>query len=176
MTILKGIKSNVLGFTLIEILITIAIMGIVLGIASMNFTSWKVKYNIEAQTRGIQADLNEARTSALTQKKYYGIVFQPNSYVIKTYSSSTSAADPVASGTSVATKTLTYGLTKKGSPSIADTHVVFDTSGITYDLFTIFVNPYNADPAKEPASVNCIVVHTVRVNMGKINETTCEFK
>lgn len=163
------------GFSLIELVVTISIMFIMVGIVSLNFRTWQVKNKVEAQTREILVDLNEARTNSFTQKRPYGIVFQPNSYVIKSYSSSTAAAAPLTSGTTLVTKGLKYGLTKAGS-SIVDTPVVFDTNGITFNWFTIFVNPYNPDPTKESAAVNCLVISAARVNMGKINGTTCEFK
>lgn len=165
-------KMAISGFTLIEVIIVIAIMGIVMSIATLNFRSWQVKNRVEGQTRELLADLNEARTNAYTQKKQYGIVFQPNSYVIKSYSTAALAASPLTSGTTVTTKNLKYGLTKKGA-SIVDTPVVFETSGITYNKFTIFVNQGSTDLS--PA-VNCIVISTTRVNIGKINGTACEFK
>lgn len=168
----NNIKTGCSGFSLIELLITMAVMGIVLGIATLNFREWQVKNNMEAQTREILVDLNEARTNAFTQKRPHSIVFQPNSYVMKSY---TTAAEALTDGTTVKTKNLKYGLTMAGA-SIADTLVVFDTTGITFNGFTIFVNPYNADPAQEPVAVNCIVISTARVNMGKINGTACEFK
>jgi len=158
------------GFSLIELVVTISIMSILLGIAAASFQTWQQKNNLEAQTREIFTDLNEARTSAFTQKKNYGIVFQPSSYVVKFYDSAAAAADPLNNGTTVKTKNLQFGLTQSGA-SIVDTHVVFETSGITFDWFTIFV-----DPSKVSASVNCIVISTARVNMGKINGTACEFK
>jgi type IV fimbrial biogenesis protein FimT len=164
--------SAISGFSLIELIIVIAIMGIVMSIATLNFQSWQAKNRVEAQTREILADLNEARTNAFTQKKQYGIVFQPNSYVIKSYSTASAAASPLTSGTIVTTKNLKCGLTKAGD-SIIDTPVVFDTTGITFNWFTIFVSQNSADHS---AAVNCIVISTARVNMGKINGTACEFK
>jgi type IV fimbrial biogenesis protein FimT len=165
-------RSATAGFSLIELVIVIAIMGIVMTIATLNFNSWQVKNRVEGQTREILADLNEARTNSFTQKKQYGIVFQPNSYVINSYSSASAAASPLTAGSMITSKTLKYGLTKAGA-SIVDTPVVFETSGITFDWFTIFVNQGTTN---QTAAVNCIVISTARVNMGKINGTACEFK
>ena len=179
MTTNNSIKSGSSGFSLIELIVTMAIMSIILGIATLNFRSWVVKNNKEAQIREIFVDLNEARTNAFTQKRPYWIVFQPNSYVMKSYTSATAPvptnATAVTSGTTIKTKNLTYGLTNAGA-SIVNTPVIFDTTGITFNWFTIFVNPYNTDPSKEPATANCIVISTARINMGKINGTACEFK
>ncbi len=160
------------GFSLIELIIVIAIMGIAMAIATLNFHSWQVKNRVEGQTREIFADLNEARTNSFTQKKQHGIVFQPNSYVIMSYSSASAAAAPLTAGNTLATKNMKYGLTKSGA-SIVDTPVVFETTGITFNWFTIFVNQSGTD---QSAAVNCIVISTARVNMGKINGTACEFR
>lgn len=164
------------GFSLLELLIAIAVMGILATIATFNFNSWQVKSKMEAQVRELQVDLNEARINAFTQKRPFGIVFQTNSYTIKSYSSLTEAASPVDNGTTVVTKNVLFALTKRSGTStsivsIADTPVVFDTSGTTFNWFTILV-----DPSKTDAAVNCIVISTTRTNMGKLNGTTCEFK
>jgi prepilin-type N-terminal cleavage/methylation domain-containing protein len=170
----KNSASACSGFTLIELIITIAVMGIVMATATFNFRAWQEKNWMEAQTREILTDLNDARTSAFTQKMYYGIIFEPNSYVMKSYSGATvpTTATASSSGTTVKSKSLKYGITKSGT-SFASTPVLFDTTGMTYEWFTIFVT---TDPGKEAASVNCITISTARVNMGKINGTACEFK
>jgi type II secretion system protein H len=164
--------TSISGFSLIELIIVIAIMGVVMTIATINFQSWQIKNSVEGQTREILADLNEARTNSFTQKKRYGIVFQPSSYVIMSYSSASAAVAPLTAGNTLTTKNMKFGLTKAGA-SIVDTPVVFETTGITFDWFTIFVNQSGAD---QSAAVNCIVISTAQVNMGKINGTACEFK
>lgn len=170
-----GIVNTEKGFSLMELLITIAIMGIVMGIATLAFNTWQVKSKIEAQTHEIFTDISEARTNAFTQKKYYGIVFQPTSYVMKSYSSEVEIKNvtaQLANGVVVAGKDLRYGLTKAGA-DITDTPIIFDTSGFTTSAtgFTIYVNPTSA-----AAAVNCLVVSATRVNIGKVNGSSCEFK
>ena len=178
---LNDIKMCRSGFTLIEMIITITIMGIVMGVATLNFNAWQAKHKMESQMREIFIDLNEARTNAFTQKKYYSIVFQPNSYVMKSYSTSQPTIYNIGTttGTVVATKNLKYALstrTDSGTTitSIVDTPVIFDTSGITFNWFTVTLDPSITDMGS--ASVNCLVISTARVNLGKMNGTTCEFK
>lgn len=172
MTINNNIKSGCSGFSLIELLFTMAIMGIVLGIGTLSFRQWQVKSNIESEIREIFVDLNEARSSAFTQKCDHRIVFQPNSYVMKRYSSENESR---SAGRTIVTKNLKYGLTSKSGSNLAaditDRFVEFDSGGITSNLFTVIVNPLSEDVA-----VNCLVIFETRVNMGKINGSTCEFK
>ena len=169
-----GIRSTS-GFTLVELIIIITIIAIVTSISTLSFNSWQVKNKIESQTREIFADLSEARINAFTQKKAFGIVFQPTSYVMKNYSSETeyvNATAAAANGNVVATKTLKSSLTKGGATSnITNTPVIFDTRGFTNDWLTIIVNPTTAQ-----AALNCLVISSARVNMGKLNGTSCEFK
>lgn len=167
------------GFSLIELLVTITIMLILLGVVTMNFHEWQVKSKLEAQTRAILVDLNQARANAFTQKKTYGIIFQASSYQMRSYSTATAAAAiaaPFSNGTTVMRKDLNYTLTTEAGVSLVDIPIVFDTNGFTNNVYTIFVNPYNSDPDKEFASVNCLVISKTRVNLGKINGTECEFK
>ena len=177
---IKSIKNDHSGFTLIEMIITITIMGILMGIAALNFNTWQTKNKIESQVREIFVDLNEARTNAFTQKQYYSIIFQPNSYVMKSYSTSQPTTATVGTtGTVVVTKNLKYALstrTNSGTTitSIVDTPVIFDTSGITFNWFTVTIDPSISNMGS--ASVNCLVISTARANMGKMNGTTCEFK
>jgi prepilin-type N-terminal cleavage/methylation domain-containing protein len=165
------------GFSLIELMAVITIISIAIAISTLSFHSWQVKSKIEAQTRELFTDLSEARTNAFTQKKVYGIVFQPTSYVMKTYTSEVeynSNASAAANGRVVASKSLKYGLTSQTGADISDSAVVFDTSGLATSWFlgrTIFVNPVT-----EPAALNCVVIYASRVNMGKINGTSCEFR
>lgn len=169
-----NIKSENSGFTLIELMIAIAIMAIVMATATLNFQAWQTKNNMEAQLREIFVDLNEARINAFTQKTNYRITFQPNSYVMKNYSSEN---EPISFGRTIVNKTLKYGLTSKNESGssltvdITDRFVEFDSSGITSNLFTVIVNPLSVD-----LTLNCLVIYKTRVNMGKINGTACEFR
>jgi len=161
------------GMTLVELMVVVSIVGIMLTLSTIGFNSWQVKYNVEAQTRALYADLNEARNNAYTRKRAIGIVFQPKSYVMKSYSSPVeyaTDADANANGVVLTTKDLKYGITMSGS-NITNKSVVYDTSGLTNNWFTVFVTSTSSS-----AALNCIAISTARVNMGKINGTTCEFK
>lgn len=161
------------GFSLIELLILIAIIGILAGMSTIAFNTWVVKYNVESQTRAIFLALNEARTNAFTRKQVYGIVFKPSSYDMKSYTAESEYVDDTAAnanGTLVSRVNLTYGLTLAGA-DITNRSVIFDTSGFTNNWFTIFVTPTNSS-----AALNCIVISSARANMGRINGTACEFR
>jgi prepilin-type N-terminal cleavage/methylation domain-containing protein len=64
----KGLKrflESKKGFTLIEIIITMAIIGIVSAIAIPNFSKWKEKHEVDSQAQKVYFDLMLARTTAI---------------------------------------------------------------------------------------------------------------
>jgi type IV fimbrial biogenesis protein FimT len=61
------------GFTMIELLITIAIAGILLGLAIPSFQDFSRRNFINAQVNRLIADVNLARTTALTRQRIASI-------------------------------------------------------------------------------------------------------
>lgn len=170
---------NNAGFSLIELVVTISIMGILMGIAGLSFSSWQKKSKFESQVREMYADLVDARNRAFTQKKVHGIVFQPNGYVMKSYSSEAEykfSSDAAANGVEIMNKPLKFGITKTNTTVFTDSNssILFDTTGYTTTVtgFTVINNPVTVSP-----NLNCLVISATRVNMGKWNATTtkCEF-
>lgn len=171
MTILRSTR----GMSLIELVAVIAIVAIASTIGTISFNSWQTKYKVEAQTREIAYDLATARANAFQQKREHRVTFLPNSYVMKSYSSESESRN---SGRTVLSKTnLKFGLTRRDSnpphalDAVINNYIEYDTRGFGNDNFTMVVNPYTAGSA-----VNCIVISATRVNLGKINGTTCEFR
>jgi type IV fimbrial biogenesis protein FimT len=63
------------GFTLVEILITIAILGILLLIAVTDFKGIREKYRVEAETKQLYADLMDARAQAMQRNRIFFVRF-----------------------------------------------------------------------------------------------------
>jgi prepilin-type N-terminal cleavage/methylation domain-containing protein len=88
------------GFTLIELMIVIAIAGILLAVGTIGFHDYIVKNGMESQTRMMAADLQRARTDALFRKKTRYVTITATSYSI--YSSAKVTVPPLT------TKSLKY--------------------------------------------------------------------
>jgi len=150
------------GFTLIELIVTMVIIGILLAIATLNFNSMQRKAQIESETRQVFADLNSARLNAIYLKKRNRITFQPGSYAMKNYTSDNEAP---AAGTAVYARTVPYQLSLVNGGSIANAIAEFDSRGLATDQTTL--NIFYVNPVKSGATVDCIAVGTAKTNMGQ---------
>ncbi len=81
---LKRFLESKKGFTLIEMIITMAIIGIVSAIAIPNFSKWKEKHEIDGQAQKIYFDLMLARTAAVKSNNDVRVTFNlvANTYTI----------------------------------------------------------------------------------------------
>lgn len=159
---------NKRGFSLLELMVVVAIMGILATIANLAFSNWMTKARIEGQTREIFTDLNSARSESVFQKKRHALILQPSSFIIKRYSSADESRFGDPSKGVVQSKNLTYSIAKKDGTSLANRIIEFDIRGFTNDLETIRVNPINSG-----APFDCIVIATGRINLGIMEGVTC---
>ena len=71
------------GFTLVEIITVVAIMGVVLAMAVPNFSKWKEKYQINGQGQKVYFDLMLARTVAVKNNNDVRVTFNTISQTYK---------------------------------------------------------------------------------------------
>jgi prepilin-type N-terminal cleavage/methylation domain-containing protein len=81
------------GFTLVEILITIAILGILVVIAVGNFGGLNEKYKVEAETKQLYADLMDARGRAMQRNRMFFVRFSGTGTGYATYEDTTTPPD-----------------------------------------------------------------------------------
>jgi type II secretion system protein H len=172
-------RSKTDGFTLVELIITMVIAGILMSIVTMNFASMNRKAGVEKTVNELVTDLNMVRSESVFRGKRHSIVINAaaNGYAFRRYSSldepRTSVAPNPATATNppygiYMTKTINYGLAKESGATIADRIFEFDRNGFTNDFDTIRVNPVGSG-----AAFDCIVVSATRTNIGRMEGGSC---
>ncbi len=68
------------GFTLIELIVIIAIVAVLAGIAVPNFLSYMPKYRLNGAARQVMGDLMAARMKAVSQNNEFKIFFLANGH------------------------------------------------------------------------------------------------
>ena len=146
------------GFSLVEMVIVIAVISILLAIGTLKFNDYALRYHTEAQTRTIFSALLKARADALYERRATRVKLYASRFDV--YSSTqddTKGAAPVLS------QALSYPVMcslQKGNP-VNGYLVDFDTTGFTANWCSICV-----DSGDTSGTVNSVKVFGSRVSLG----------
>jgi type IV fimbrial biogenesis protein FimT len=156
------------GFTLLEIMITLAIVGIVVMLATSTFRGMMEKYRVEGETKQMFADLMDARGRAMQRNRAFFVQITGNGY--STYEDTTPAPDgngslDSATDTQVVSVTVRHAIDPGGLSNF-----LFNRNGIASATGTIRLSS-TALP-----DYDCITVQMTRIKMGQINAGTCAEK
>ena len=152
------------GFTLIEILVVVAIIGLLLSIAGLKFSSMSKKGHIERQTRELYADLMTVRSDALFQKKPRRVVISAAGFSV--YSSAADTVGPLS------TKTFTYAVTTAPTALKID---VGSNGVVTFNEDSTNLNAVVCTQKASAASVDSIAMTQTQVQIGQQNSSGCSF-
>jgi prepilin-type N-terminal cleavage/methylation domain-containing protein len=143
------------GFTLVELLFVIAIMGTLLAIATLQFNQYTIKANIEKQVRIMYADLMKARSEALMQRTSRTISISPTQMTILD-----------AGGTQISQTSFKYSLSMSNA-----TNFIFNGQGMAKDDTADPKPDTNktvcVTPAGNPAAIDSILITATGIQMGK---------
>ena len=154
------------GFTLVELLVVLTVMGILLSIATMNWNSMQKKSAVENEAKTVFADLMTARLDALYSKRPRSVVFSGVQFAV--YSSSLTSVNPVSR------KTLRYPLQwQPAGPSLT---LTFDASGLSTagSDTPVCIDPENNLAIANSGAVDSIVVSAARIKLGKRQGGSCD--
>lgn len=150
------------GFTLVEVMIVVVIVGILLAIATMNFTSWNDKYKVESYIKEIHSILMKARNDAATINSQVRVTLAAN--LVTTHQ------DTDGDGIVDAGERTTANPYPRFIIQSAINPIIFDRRGMTNNNQTIQILGYS--PSAMPG-VDCIVVSVTRINMGRMTGGAC---
>ena len=158
------------GFTLVEILITIAILGILVVLAVGNFGGMNEKYKVEAETKQLHADLMDARGRAMQRNRWFFVRITSTGYGYKTYEDSSPAPDgngPPLDNTADALVTSMTVRHAINTNLAGGNDFGFNRNGIANDNGTIwFVSTAQPD-------YDCITIRPTRIKMGQYIGGVC---
>ena len=160
------------GFTLVEILIVIAILGVLVMIAVGNLRGFNEKYKVEAETKQLYADLTDVRGRAMQRSRVSFVQINANDY--KTYEDTSPAPD----GDGLLQNADTLVVNAKVFHAIATGNIAvplsfnFNRNGIAS------VTGFIRFSSTALPDYDCIWIRSTRVKMGQYNATgnTCAEK
>lgn len=131
------------GFTLVELLVVLAIVSILLAIGVKFFVKWRLKNNVETSIKKLYAEIQHQRNRAFLEKTPVTIKVDGKEVEISTPSSTT---------------TLELSAPFSGTLTV-DEKGIFDSGSI------VFTGDLDLSP-----SVSCVVANKVRLRLGKTVE------
>jgi len=134
---LKSRAAREEGFTLIEMMMVVAILGILTGIAVVQLTTTRNMFKGDAAMRVVLSEMNQAREMAITQRRYMRIVFDTTANTV-----SIVREDTTATTTSLGTWMFEGGAKIQLTAGTGDTPDAFGNSSAT--AFTSSLGTFNS--------------------------------
>lgn len=157
------------GFTLIEIMIVLAIIGILLVAVGFSFNGWLAKHKVTSETGMVFADIIDARARAMQKGRATFVVLTGNS--CNTYEDTAPAPDgdmtlDTAADRCIMTRTTAFPVVAKLTDGTAFTQFRFNRNGFATISGVIHLHStFHPD-------VDCILIGPTRVKLGRYDDAT----
>ena len=163
----QSFKSHtVAGFTLIEMLVVIVMIGIVAAIAAPSWASFLNRQRMNTARSDLIGVLRNAQDQAEARQQSRRVVFSPNlSVTVRNANPSTATVG--------ITTVLGSGNTSKLNMTAASTSIVFDPNG-RVSVATPFVIKINHADNPSSTSQSCVIVTTLLGGLRTANNDVCD--
>ncbi len=164
------IAKDIRGVTLVELMIVIAIFGILLSVLGFSFRGWVGKYKVEDETKRFYADLMDARARAMQKKRVTFVDLAANRYRTFEDSDPTPDGDEALNGADalIADTQTQYAIDEALTGGVTQFH--FDRQGLASVTGRIrLVSSLSPD-------YDCITIATTRIRIGRFDGGTCQEK
>jgi prepilin-type N-terminal cleavage/methylation domain-containing protein len=155
-------KKNNLGYSLIELVVVIAIIAVLTVALGFQYVGWRAKYKVESQVKEVYSDLMTARMKAMQTNRTYHVFIAGNTYRIEQSTDDAETSfEPAPGWTPI--KRLDYPISWTGTivmnnrGLIKEPASVWDTSG-----FSFWFRSEGVD-----ADYDCIFLRPTSINLGK---------
>lgn len=151
-----------LGFTLVELIVVIAVAAILTSIATMQFNDSMVKAGIESEATQVYSELMAARQEAMNMKRLRAVKVKAQKFEI--FSTTVTTVAPVRNGD------LKYSVLSGSNilPAAGQT-ITFDERGFVTNVsnISLCVEPSGDTVKLNGARFDSIVVSGTRIRLGK---------
>jgi type IV fimbrial biogenesis protein FimT len=158
---------NKKGFSILELIVVLAILGILLSIATISGSTWLNKYRVESQMKEMYVDLMNARASAMQKNRMHFVELTAARYTV--YEDTNDGPD----GNGTPETALDTPVMRKDIPSYpiawnAGGTIIFNTRGLmSGSERSVWVSDSHG------SAYNCVKVSATRILMGGWNGTAC---
>jgi type IV fimbrial biogenesis protein FimT len=158
------------GFTLVELMVVIAITALMLAIGLPAFSTWKHRHDVESQMNQLYGDLQFARSTAYVNKKLAGISWSGTSFSQYQILTNAGASTYVTSTGSSVVQTL-GPMTAPMSASPNAHSITFNGRGFVSGATTLPLNIYVS--SSYGTRTTCVSVSLTRITLGTWQGGNC---